>query len=67
MLIMSEDYWIEYWKKKREIRVRIGKGPDISEDVVRHKASLVLGRDFGEDMDSYLKRKNLKKYMDWKP
>lgn len=32
-----------------------------------YKASLILGRDFQESGDSFLNRKGLKKFWDWKP
>lgn len=32
-----------------------------------HKASLILGRNFQEDTESFLKRKDLKKFWDWQP
>lgn len=40
--------WITYWKNKAMVYEKVGKGRgDLEEAIRRHKASLVLGRDFG--------------------
>jgi hypothetical protein len=65
---MSEDYWINYMKKKKEVMIKMGKSETaFRETVAAHKASLIIGKDFGEEPETYLKRRNLKKYWAWQP
>ena len=59
---------IEAWLKKKPIYIKkYGGTKQYEEAVSRHKASLSLGREFGESTESYFKRKDLKKFIDWKP
>ena len=60
--------FIDAWQKKKPIYIKkYGGTKEYKEAIIRQKASLSLGREFGETTDSYFNRKNLKKFMDWNP
>jgi predicted nucleic acid-binding Zn-ribbon protein len=59
--------WIDKWEKERENYIKRGKPlSHLEERIVRHKASLILGRNFGEDPEAYKRRMGLTEYYDWK-
>ena len=58
--------WINQWLDEKKKYERLGKPlRDLNDRIIRHKASLMLGRNFGEKPDVYLKRKGLTKYYHW--
>lgn len=62
----KSDMWIEQWNDERKKYIRLKKPlKKLDDRIKRHKASLVLGRNFGETLNAYLKRKGLRKYWDW--
>lgn len=59
----------EYLAKGLPIFNRNPKMPyrePLNERVTGYKASLILGREFGEDTEAFLKRKGLKEFWNWK-
>ena len=59
---------IESWMKRKPIYIKkYGGTKQYEEAIGRHKASLALGREFNESTDAYFKRKDLKKFIEWKP
>lgn len=58
---------MEKWNKIYDSYRIKGKVSDFRARFGAYKASLILGRDFQEPVDSYLKRKNLEKFMNWDP
>jgi hypothetical protein len=60
----------EYLAKGYPMEQRDPKMPwrePFKERVVGYKASLILGREFGEDSGAFLRRKGLKEFWEWKP
>lgn len=64
---MSES-WIQKWENERLKYERLGLPlSKLKDRIIRHKCSIVLGRDFGENIESYLERRGLMKYKNWVP
>lgn len=62
---MSET-WIEKWEVERLKYERLGLPLSKLEDrIIKHKASLILGREFGESVEDFKKRRGLEKYYAW--
>jgi hypothetical protein len=58
---LAKGYPIKAWNPKMPYK------EPFNERVVGYKASLILGREFGENTEAFLKRKGLKEFWDWKP
>ena len=64
---MASESWILKWREEEKKYKRLGIPlKKLDDRIVRHKASQVIGREFGEDVQAYLKRKQLTKYHQWK-
>ena len=64
----TSDIFIDSWIKKKQVYEKLGKPKEHFDNALSgYKASIILGRDFGESGESYINRKGLKKFMDWKP
>ena len=60
---MTSETWIEKWENERAKYKRLGLPLSRFQDrITRHKASLILGRDFGETVDNYIERRGLTEY-----
>lgn len=60
--------WINHWEEQRLKYIRLGKPlTELKARIIRHKSSLLLGREFGENADSFKKRRGLTEYYEWKP
>ena len=58
--------WIEKWEREREKYIRLGIPlSKLRERIIRHKASLILSREFGEDPEAFKERRGLKEYYEW--
>jgi len=58
---------IERWSKLYQSYKNKGKLKEFRTRLGSYKASLILGREFQELVDDYLKRKDLTKFMNWNP
>lgn len=58
---------IERWTKLIESAKKKNKVLEVKIRMNRYKGSLILGREFQEDTEQFLKRKDLKKFWDWNP
>lgn len=58
---------IERWSKLHSSYKQKGKEKEFNRRLGSYKGSLVLGREFREPTEDYLKRKDLKKFWDWNP
>ena len=64
----SSQNWINKWLSEKEKYERLGTPlSKLKMRISRHRANLILGRDFGESVDSFLERRGLKEYYQWKP
>ncbi len=63
----SSQVWINKWEQERIEYVKRGKPlSKLNDRIIRHKASLALGKEFGESSEDYQKRKGLTEYYAWK-
>jgi len=63
----ASETWIAKWEAEREKYKRLNLPISRLKDrIIRHKASLILDREFGEDPESYLERRGLTDYYKWK-
>jgi len=62
---MSES-WIKKWTDEKAKYERLNLPlSKLKERIIRHKASMILGRDFGESVEDYLERRGLTEYHKW--
>ena len=63
----ASESWIAKWEaeleKYKRLNIPLSR---LKERIISHKASLILGREFGEDVESYLERRGLTDYYEWK-
>lgn len=59
--------WIANWEAEREKYRRLNLPISrLKARITRHKASLILGREFGEDPEAFKERRGLTEYYKWK-
>ena len=65
-MMSKSQIWISHWEEMKEKYIRLGTPlSELKTRIIRHKASLTLGRDFGENTETYQKRKGLTEYYEW--
>ena len=60
------DLEIERWSEIKERYIQKGKVDEFYQRLAQYKASLSLGRDFGESGDHYRMRMDLEKFWNYK-
>jgi len=64
---MSET-WIKKWTDEKAKYERLGLPlSKLRDRIIKHKASLFLGREFGESGEDFKNRRGLVEYYDWTP
>ncbi len=61
------DAEIARWRGLVESAKKKNKMPEMQQRINKYKGSIILGRDFQESTEEYLKRKDLKKFWEWIP